>query len=33
MHFTVVMNIFDLITGALGVLCGLGGSTTETAAA
>lgn len=25
-HFTEVMNIFDLITGALGVLCGLGGS-------
>jgi hypothetical protein len=25
-HLTEVMNIFDLITGALGVLCGLGGS-------
>jgi hypothetical protein len=25
-HFTEVMNIFDLIAGALGVLCGLGGS-------
>ena len=23
-HFTQVMNIFDLITGALGVLCGSG---------
>ena len=22
-HFTLVMNIFDLITGVLGVLCGL----------
>jgi len=31
-HFTMVMNIFDLITGALGVLCGVGGSATETAA-
>jgi hypothetical protein len=31
-HFTPVMNIFDLITGALGVLCALGGSTTATAA-
>jgi hypothetical protein len=25
-HFTEVMNIFDLITGALAVLCALGGS-------
>jgi hypothetical protein len=25
-HFTEVMNIFDLITGAIGVLCALGGS-------
>jgi hypothetical protein len=25
-HFTQVMNIFDLIAGALGVLCALGGS-------
>jgi hypothetical protein len=32
MHFTQVMNIFDLITGALGVLCALGGSATATAA-
>jgi hypothetical protein len=31
-HFTMVMNIFDLITGALGVLCGVGGSATETVA-
>jgi hypothetical protein len=31
-HFTLVMNIFDLIAGALGVLCALGGSTTATAA-
>jgi hypothetical protein len=31
-HFTMVMNIFDLITGTLGVLCGVGGSTTETVA-
>ena len=30
-HFTEVMNIFDLITGALGVLCGLGGAATATA--
>lgn len=30
-HFTEVMNIFDVITGALGVLCGLGGSATATA--
>jgi hypothetical protein len=28
-----VMNIFDLITGALGVLCGLGGTASETVAA
>jgi hypothetical protein len=32
-HFTQVMNIFDLITGALGVLCGLGGAVSEPAAA
>jgi hypothetical protein len=25
-HFTEVMNLFDLITGVLGLLCGLGGS-------
>ena len=31
-HFTLVMNIFDLITGALGVLCALGGSATAPAA-
>ena len=31
-HFTQVMNIFDLISGALGVLCALGGSATATAA-
>ena len=31
-HFTMVMNIFDLITGALGVLCAVGGATTETVA-
>jgi hypothetical protein len=31
-HFTEVMNIFDLITGAIGVLCGLGGSVQATAA-
>ncbi len=30
-HFTEVMNIFDLITGALGVLCGVGGARTATA--
>jgi hypothetical protein len=28
MHFTLVMNILDLIAGALGLLCGLGGSAT-----
>jgi hypothetical protein len=27
-HFTLVMNIFDVIAGALGLLCGLGGSAT-----
>jgi uncharacterized membrane protein YtjA (UPF0391 family) len=27
LHFTEVINIFDLISGALGVLCGVGGST------
>jgi len=32
-HFTEVMNIFDLITGVLGLLCGLGGSESLTAAA
>ena len=32
-HFTQPMNIFDLITGAMGVLCGLGGSMRATAAA
>jgi hypothetical protein len=32
-HFTEVMNIFDLITGALGVLCGLGGSVSTPATA
>ena len=32
-HFTQVMNIFDLITGALGVLCALGGAVPEQAAA
>lgn len=31
-HFTMVMNIFDLITGALGVLCAVGGATNETVA-
>ena len=31
-HFTMVMNIFDLITGALGVLCAVGGATTEAVA-
>jgi hypothetical protein len=31
-HFMQVMNIFDLITGALGVLCALGGPATATAA-
>jgi hypothetical protein len=31
-HFTQVMNIFDVITGALGVLCALGGPATATAA-
>jgi hypothetical protein len=31
-HFTMVMNIFDVITGALGVLCAVGGATTETVA-
>ena len=30
-HFTLVMNIFDLITGSLGVLCALGGSETAPA--
>ena len=30
-HFTLVMNIFDLITGSLGVLCALGGSATAPA--
>jgi hypothetical protein len=32
-HFTEVMNIFDLITGALGLLCGLGGSESAPATA
>jgi hypothetical protein len=32
-HFTEVMNIFDVITGALGVLCGLGGSESSPATA
>jgi hypothetical protein len=32
-HFTEVMNIVDLITGALGVLCGLGGSVSAPAPA
>jgi hypothetical protein len=31
-HFTEVMNIFDLITGVLGLLCGLGGSVSAPAA-
>src|SRR5580692_7395736 len=30
-HFTEVMNIFDVIAGALGVLCGLGGTASEPA--
>jgi len=31
-HFTQVMNIFDVITGALAVLCALGGSPSAIAA-
>ena len=31
-HFTQVMNTLDLITGALGVLCALGGPAAATAA-
>ena len=27
LHFTEVINIFDLIAGMLGVLCGIGGAT------
>lgn len=27
LHFTEVVNIFDVIAGGLGVLCGIGGST------
>ncbi len=32
LHFTLVMNIFDVIAGALGVLCGLGGAASAIAA-
>ena len=32
-YFTEVMNIFDLITGTLGVLCGLDGAVSVTAVA
>jgi|SRR5580700_2626727 hypothetical protein len=32
-HFTLPMNILDAVAGALGVLCGLGGPATTTAAA
>ena len=31
-HFTLPMNILDAVAGALGVLCGLGGSATEATA-
>jgi hypothetical protein len=29
LHFPLVVNIFDAIAGALGVLCGVGGTTAE----
>ena len=29
LHFTLPTNLFDVIAGALGVLCGLGGNTRE----
>lgn len=32
-HFTLPMNLLDAIAGALGVLCGLGGSSTAVATA
>jgi hypothetical protein len=32
-HFTLPMNLLDAIAGALGVLCGLGGSSTAAASA
>lgn len=32
LHFTEVMNIFDAIAGALGVMCGIGGSSAHEAA-
>lgn len=32
LHFTLVMNLFDVIAGALGLLCGLGGATSAIAA-
>jgi hypothetical protein len=32
-HFTLPMNLLDVIAGALGVLCGLGGSATAATAA
>jgi uncharacterized membrane protein YtjA (UPF0391 family) len=32
LHFPLVINIFDAIAGALGVLCGLGGTAAEPAA-
>jgi hypothetical protein len=32
-HFTLPMNLLDVIAGALGVLCAAGGSATTTAAA
>ena len=32
LHFTLVVNIFDAVTGALGLLCGLGGPGAEPAA-
>lgn len=31
LHFPLVINIFDAIAGALGVLCGLGGTAAEPA--
>ena len=31
LHFTMPINIFDAVTGALGVLCGLGGVVTPEA--
>jgi hypothetical protein len=33
LHFTPVINVFDTVAGALGVLCGIGGTGTDPATA